>query len=84
MVNDYWEIKTKEIIDKYIKLMKNNRVIFHDIFIGVKCCHMYKSIELERRCVTATKICDNLRREINKFPKYCRGIIYSRLRKFKL
>lgn len=84
MINDYWENKTRDIIDKYISLMKNNRIVFNDIFIGVKCCYMYNSLELERRCVTATKMHYKLCGEINKFPKYCRGIIYSTLRKFKL
>lgn len=81
---DYWNICTHKIINKYVKLMKEARVVFSDADIGCKCCYVYKTLELERRCTEATKIFNNLHKEIDKFPKCYRGIIYSNLRRFKL
>ena len=81
---DYWNACTQKIIDKYLKLMREARVTLSDITIGYKCCYVYKTLEMERRCTEATKIFNNLHKEINKFPKCYRGIIYSNLRRFKL
>lgn len=81
---DYWSNETKRIIEKYRDLYKRERVSFNDYTIGYKCCYVYKTIELERRCTEATKIFNNLHKEIDKFPKCYRGIIYSNLRRFKL
>ena len=81
---DYWNISSQKIVDKYVKLMKETRVVFHDIDIGYRCCYVYKTPELERRCTEATKIFNCLHKEIDKFPKQYRGIIYAALRKFKI
>lgn len=81
---DYWNICTQKIIDKYMQLMKEARVVFSDVDIGCKCCYAYKTLELERRCAEATKLFNSLHKEIDKFPKQYRGIIYAALRKFKL
>lgn len=81
---DYWDTCTQKIIGKYIKLMKEAHVVFFDVDIGYKCCYVYKTLELERRCTETTKIVNSLRKEIDKFPKRYRGIIYAALRKFKL
>jgi hypothetical protein len=81
---DYWNICSYKIIEKYLKLMKESRIVFSDIDIGCKCCYMYKTLELERRCTEATKIFNSLYREIDKFPKRYRGIVWAALRKFKL
>ena len=81
---DYWNTCTQKIIDKYIRLMKEARVVFSDVDIGYKCCYVYKTLELERRCTEATKLFNCLYKEIDKFPKQYRGIIYAALRKFKI
>ena len=81
---DYWGACTQKIIDKYIKLMKESRVVFSDVNIGYECCYEYKTLELERRCTEATRIFQNIVEEIDKFPKQYRGIIFAALRKFKL
>lgn len=81
---DYWNIYTHKIIDKYMKFMKEAHIVFSDVDIGCKCCYVYKTLELERRCTEATKMYTNLHKEIDKFPKRNRGIIYAALRKFKL
>lgn len=81
---DYWHTCTQKIIDKYVGLMKNARIVFSDVDIGCKCCYVYTTLELERRHSEATKMVNNLHKEIDKFPKRCRGIIYAALRKFKL
>ena len=80
---DYWSTCTHKIIDKYLKFMKEARIVFSDVDIGCKCCYVYKTLELERRCTEATKIFNNLHKEIDKFPKRNRGIIYAKLKKFK-
>lgn len=80
---NYWDTCTQKIIDKYVGAMKEARVIFSDIDIGYKCCYVYKTLELERRCTEAIKIFNNLHKEIDKFPKRNRGIIYAALKKFK-
>lgn len=81
---DYWNICAQKIIDKYVRLMNEGRVVLSDVDIGCKCCYVYKTLELERRCTTATCLYLQLHKEIDKFPKYCRGYIYSELRKMKL
>jgi hypothetical protein len=81
---DYWDTCTQKIIDKYVRAMREARVIFSDITIGYHCCYAYKTFELKRRCTEATKIYISLHKEIDKFPKRNRGIIYSALKKFKL
>ena len=75
-----WETTSNNIIDKYQQLFKQENVKLDDINIGVKYCYVYPSLELERRCKSATKIFLNLHKEIDKFPKYCRGLIYSKLK----
>lgn len=81
---DYWDTCTQKIIDKYVELMKESRVVFSDVDIGCKCCYVFKTLELERRCTEATKIINSLHKEIDKIPKRNRGIVYAALRKFKL
>lgn len=84
MEHDYWDTCTQKIIGKYVELMKEARIVFSDVDIGCKCCYVYKTLELERRYTKATKMYINLHKEIDKFPKRYRGIIYAALRKFKL
>lgn len=81
---NYWDTCTNKIIKKYRQLMKELCVVFSDIDIGHKCCYVYKTLELERRCTVATKLFNSLHIEIDKYPKYCRGYIYAELRKIKL
>lgn len=81
---DYWDTCTQKVIDKYVRAMREARVIFSDITIGLECYYVYKTPELERRCTEAIKIFNNLHKEIDKFPRRNRGIIYAALRKFKL
>lgn len=83
-VYDYWNICTHKVISKYRSLMKEAHVVLSDVDIGCKCCYVYKTLELERRCAEATKIFNNLHKEIDKFPKGYRGIIYTNLKKFRL
>ena len=80
---NYWNTCADKIINKYMYLMKKSHVLFSDIYIGCKCCYVYKTPELKRRCTEATKIFNSLHKEIDKFPKYYRGMIYLKLRKFK-
>ena len=81
---DYWDIYIQKNIDKYVEIMRKIRVIFSDINIGYKYCYVYKTLELERRCTEATKIFNNFHKEIDKFSKRNREIIYVVLKKFKL
>lgn len=81
---DYWDTCTQKIIDKYVRAMREARVIFSDVAIGYHCGYVYKTLELKRRCTEATKIYISLHKEIDKFPRYCRGIIFAKLKKFKL
>ena len=75
-----WETRTNNIINKYKQLLKQENVKLDDINIGIKYYYVYPSFELERRYKTAVKIFFNLHKEIDKFPKYCRGLIYSKLK----
>lgn len=81
---DYWDICTEKIIDKYVRIMRETCVTFSDITIGYKCGYVYKTLELKRRYTEASKMYINLHKEIDKFPRYCRGMIFAKLKKFKL
>lgn len=80
---DYWSNETKRIIEKYRDLYKRERISFNDYNI-IYFCHMNITLEQERRCSTAIRLYRQLRKEIDKFPKCYRGMIYSNLRRFKL
>lgn len=84
MNNNYWEHKIDYIVNKYKEALKDNKVVYSDIFIGVNNNYEYPSIETYRRYKVADNIIISLCAEIDKFPRFYRGIICAKLKKFKL
>ena len=83
-MDNYWEHKINYIVNKYKEALKDNKVVYSDIFIGVNNNYEYPSIEAYRRSKVANKIIMQLYTEIDKFPKCCKGIVCAKLKKFKL
>jgi predicted metal-dependent peptidase len=79
---DYWNTCADKVINKYIRLMKELHVVFSDTYIGYQTCEENKTYDLNKWYVAVT-LFNNLHKEIDKFPKRNRGIIYAALKKFK-
>jgi hypothetical protein len=84
MNNNYWEHKIDYIVNKYMQMMKDNNVIYSDVYIGVNSNYKYSSLDAYRRYKVADNIIISLCAEIDKFPRFYRGIICAKLKKFKL
>ena len=79
---DYWNRCADEVTNKYMRLMKESHVVFSDTYIGYQTYNKNEHPDLNKWYV-ASKLFNNLRIEIYKFPKRYRGRIYATLRKFK-
>lgn len=55
-MDNYWGHKIDYIVNKYKEVLKDNKVIYSDIFIGVNNNYEYPSIEAYRRSNVANKL----------------------------
>lgn len=79
MLTDYWCNEANKIVDKYKKSMIKNNVSAVDIQIVIKQCYNIKNYKQKDKYDTMSKIYMSLHEEIDKFPKFYRGIIYRKL-----
>lgn len=80
---DYWNTCADKVINKYVKLMKESHVVFSDTYIGYQTYDENKPHPDLNRWYVASTLFNNLRMEIDKFPRCYRGMIFSKLKKIK-
>jgi hypothetical protein len=79
---DYWDKCADKVTNKYMQLLRESHVDFSDIYTGYRTYDKNEQPDLNKWYV-AVRLFNNLHKEIDKFPKRNRGIIYATLRKFK-
>lgn len=80
--DDYWNTCADKVVNKYMQILRESHVVFSDTYIGYRPYDKNEHADLNKWYV-ASKIFNNLRIEIYKFPRRYRGRIYATLRKFK-